>query len=185
MDDLQLGAKIRSYRKEQGLSMQTLADLVNITPSMLSQIERDLANPSINTLKLLSNALNIPLFRFFTNDNSQEDYIVRKENRKHLLEHSDGCSCNYELLTPNSNGNIEFMLQHFNPGGNSGGIVQTHVGEEVDYILFGQLTLTIGTSDYVLNEGDSARLPSMIPHSWANNSTEDAALLFALTPPCF
>ena len=59
MVSLELGAKIRNYRKAQGLSMQDLAKKINITPSMLSQIERDLANPSINTLKLISSALNI------------------------------------------------------------------------------------------------------------------------------
>ena len=51
MADLEIGAKIRKYRTEKGFSMKTLAEKVNITPSMLSQIEHDQANPSINTLK--------------------------------------------------------------------------------------------------------------------------------------
>ena len=66
MENYGLGAKIRSYRQERNLSIQTLASQVGITPSMLSQIERELANPSINTLKLISQALGVPLFLFFT-----------------------------------------------------------------------------------------------------------------------
>ena len=57
--NINIGQRIRHYRQLQGITLKTLADRVGITSSMLSQIERDLANPSINTLKLISSALNI------------------------------------------------------------------------------------------------------------------------------
>lgn len=52
-----------AFRKAAGLTSKRLAELADITPSMLSQIEKGM-NPSLQTLKLISVALNIPLFNF-------------------------------------------------------------------------------------------------------------------------
>ena len=41
---------------EKGLTSKQLANMAEITPSMLSQIERGSANPSIQTLKVLAKA---------------------------------------------------------------------------------------------------------------------------------
>jgi len=186
MDQLEFGAKIRRYRKEKGLTIQALADQAHITPSMLSQIERDLANPSINTMKLISYALNVPLFQFFTTDSShEEEFVVRKNRRRRLLATSDGTAYEYELLVPNSSGDIEFVIQRIKANCDSGDAIQTHNGEEVAYILYGQLDLTLGESSFTLDTGDSVRIPAMVPHLWANPTSEEAALIYALTPPCF
>lgn len=185
MENLELGNKIRYFRKEKGLSIKALADQVNITPSMLSQIERDQANPSINTLKLLSNALDVPLFQFFTSTSNQEDVVVRKNARKKILTSNQNVSYEYELLTPNTNGSIEFVLQRFKANSNSGEAVQCHDGEEVAYVLRGQLHLNLDQMELILNQGDSVRIPSMSPHLWTNHTQEDAVLIFAITPPCF
>ena len=49
---------------------------------MLSQIEKGITNPSLQTLKLISVALNIPLFNFFLEDTNTEELVVRANQRK-------------------------------------------------------------------------------------------------------
>ena len=46
-DSLELGKKIRNYRKTRKLTIKELSEKTNLTASMLSQIERNLVNPSI------------------------------------------------------------------------------------------------------------------------------------------
>ena len=65
MDELNIGKKLQEIRKQRGLTLREVADQTGITASMLSQMERDLVNPSINTLKAISKTLDVPLFRFF------------------------------------------------------------------------------------------------------------------------
>ena len=48
MNGLSLGKKIQEIRSAKGFSVRKTANLAEITPSMLSQIENDLVNPSIN-----------------------------------------------------------------------------------------------------------------------------------------
>jgi transcriptional regulator with XRE-family HTH domain len=49
---------------------------------MLSQIEKGITNPSLQTLKLISVALNIPLFNFFLEDTNTEELVVRANQKK-------------------------------------------------------------------------------------------------------
>ena len=171
---------------EKGFSLKALAEKVNITPSMLSQIEHDQANPSINTLKLISSALNVPLFQFFTtNDKKPENVVVRSDQRKKIFSADNGSSYVYELLTPDTTGTIEFVLQRFKPNSNSGDAVQSHEGEEVFFVLKGQIVLFLDQTEIVLNQGDSVRIPAKTPHFWVNNTDSEVQVIFAITPPVF
>ena len=51
MQDIHLGKKIQTLRTERGLSVRKLASAAGITASMLSQIENEQVNPSIQTLR--------------------------------------------------------------------------------------------------------------------------------------
>ena len=51
MEDINLGKKVQDFRNMRGMSLRELAKRAGMTASMLSQIERDLVNPSISTLK--------------------------------------------------------------------------------------------------------------------------------------
>lgn len=52
---------------------------------MLSHIEKGIATPSLQTLKLISGALNIPLFNFFLEDTNIKELVVRANQRKKEL----------------------------------------------------------------------------------------------------
>ena len=54
MEDINLGARVRQFRNMRGLSLRELAARAGTTPSMLSQMENNGVNPSINTLKSLA-----------------------------------------------------------------------------------------------------------------------------------
>lgn len=54
-----LSANIKRLRKEQGLSQEKLALKAEIDRSYTSQVERCLANPSIDAILRISNALEV------------------------------------------------------------------------------------------------------------------------------
>ena len=56
-----IGQKIRDLRNSKGMTLGDLASLVNVSPSLISQLERGGVNPSISLLKSISDALGIPL----------------------------------------------------------------------------------------------------------------------------
>ena len=55
-----LSANVKARRKELGISQEKLALLSGVDRSYMSEIERQIANPSIEALLRISNALQIP-----------------------------------------------------------------------------------------------------------------------------
>lgn len=183
MDELYIGKKIQGFRTQQGLSIRELSQRSGITASMLSQIERDLVNPSINTLKALSKELDVPLFRFFKDDDEGRELVVRKGHHKTIGHPRQDVV--YDLLTPDTSGPIEFCMMHVPVGGGSGDALQAHNGEEVSYVLDGPVSLILDAAAYDLETGDSVRIPAHTVHRWENHGDKEAQVVFAVTPPSF
>ena len=184
MNDVEISKNIYEYRKRKGLTIKELAQLTGVTSSLLSQIEKGTANPSINTIKQISNALEIPLFNFFINDSYTENLVVRKDKRKKMVFSEDD-SFSYELLTPNLQGDIEFVLMTIPPNESSSSEQFSHKGEEVAYVMKGEVDLHMMNTVTELNCGDSVKIPSLSQHKWENRSNEECQVIFAVTPPSF
>ena len=52
---------LRDERKRQGLSMDSLAEKAGLSQSMISLVERDLRNPTLDTLLRIAHALDLDL----------------------------------------------------------------------------------------------------------------------------
>lgn len=179
-----LGKRIQDIRAVKGYSVRKTASLAEITPSMLSQIENDLVNPSINTLRSIANALDTQIYMLFR-DEVNESPVVHKEDRLSLGFKNEP-DIRYELLTPDTKGGIEFCMMVIPSGMNSYRDARSHEGEEVDYIISGSdLYLEINGAEFRLGKEDSVRIPPYAAHVWHNRGTEEARVIFAITPPSF
>jgi transcriptional regulator with XRE-family HTH domain len=56
-----MGERLRKARRARGLSLRGLAEVVGVSPSLISQVETGRAKPSVNTLYALANELGISL----------------------------------------------------------------------------------------------------------------------------
>lgn len=181
MENIDIGKKVKKYREAKGLSSRELAKLAAITPSMLSQIERGLANPSIQTLKVLAKTLDVPTFSFFLEETNTEDLIVRSDKRKKIIVDN----LTYELLSPDFTGNLATAMMNVPPNTSSSENPLEHRGEEVAVILEGKIKLYLEEDNYVLEAGDSVKIPANLKHRWENNFSQNAVVLFSVTPPAF
>jgi transcriptional regulator with XRE-family HTH domain len=57
-----LGAKIRHYRKNKALTIEKLAELVNLHECFLGELERGRKKPSLDTLSNLAKTLDVDLY---------------------------------------------------------------------------------------------------------------------------
>jgi transcriptional regulator with XRE-family HTH domain len=181
MENINIGKKVEQYRKSSGLSIRELASRAEITPSMLSQIERGIANPSIQTLKVLAKVLNVPTFSFLLEEVNTEELVVRsKKRRKMVIDH-----LSYELVSPDISGKLAAAIMKFPPDSTSSEKPLEHKGEEVAFVLTGQIRINIEGEEYVLETGDSVKIPSHMKHRWINDYSKEATILFSVTPPSF
>ena len=78
-----LGQTVLSYRKKNNMTIREF-DYAGISTSLISQIERGHANPSLNVLELIAKALNVPLFTLFINDIDTDSLISKKKIEKSI-----------------------------------------------------------------------------------------------------
>lgn len=60
-----LAANLRTLRGAQGLSQESLADAAGIHRTFVSQVERELKNVSLDSIRKLANALGVDPFELF------------------------------------------------------------------------------------------------------------------------
>ncbi|MFP3916834.1 helix-turn-helix domain-containing protein [Lysinibacillus telephonicus] len=181
MNQTFIGLKIEQYRKNAELSLRELAKRANITPSMLSQIEKGTTNPSIQTLKSLAKVLDVPVFTFLMEEIDTKELVVRSNKRKQMV--IDGLA--YELISPDFTSQLATAIMHLQPGMSSSETPLSHKGEEVAYVLNGPIHLTLLDDEYMLETGDSVKIPTHAMHMWRNLSDKPVSILFSVTPPSF
>ena len=186
MSDINIGKKISSIRKTRGYTIKDLAEKAQVTASMLSQLERGLANPSINTLKTIARALEVQLFTFFIEEDKKENLIVKPQDRKQMILPSEGNEIiTYELLSPDLNGDVELAIMTLSPKSHTSKENFKHSGEEVAYVSKGSVHLFLNDDEIKLYEGDSVKIPPHMLHRWYNPYDTEATVIFAVSPPSF
>ena len=184
---LKIGAKLRQARKARRLTLKELADRIGSSESLISKIENERVIPSLQTLHKVVSELGISIGALFAADSPDDQVVFRKGERNILSVDTIGrnegkgikiesLAVNHELLYPS----IHIVA----PGGDSGGVI-THVGEEVGYVLEGELHMTIDGKEYVLEKGDSFFFRSELPHGYRNTGKHEARILWVNTPSTF
>ena len=179
-----IGGEIRDLRKARRLTIQDIAAKTSLSIGHLSEIERGIASPSLESLHSIATALNVTIGWVLHNaeaPDAERDYIVRA-NRRRKLRFASGISD--ELLSPNLRGKLELVLSHFPPGA----VVEksyTHEGEEAAFVIEGRLELWIDGKKYQLEQGDSFSFPSSLPHRYRNPGESQAVVVWAITPPSY
>ena len=80
-----LGQTVLSYRKKNKMTIREFADYAGISTSLISQIERGHANPSLSVLELIAKALNVPYLHCLLMRLIQiHSFLRRKIERKYI-----------------------------------------------------------------------------------------------------
>lgn len=179
-----IGQQIKKFRLSRGLRASDLARRADVSKSLISQIERGNANPSIDTIRAIASTLEIPLFALFLEENGPQSALVRKNERVTLkLPGSDAMR---ELLTPDLNRDMVLILSRIGPRGKSSPEPVSHKGEECTFVLRGKLEQRLGDETYLLEAGDTFYFDARIPHLIVNPSdVEEAEFIAAMSSGTF
>ncbi len=188
-DVVALGHRIRTLRKEAGLTLDNVAEAAQISASLLSRVERGTAQPSLSTLRTIARALAVPIAALFegtdqTNvgehDASGRRVVVRRADRRRLKVPDSRIQ--YELMVPDLDGTLEVIWGEIPPGG--GALhPSSHPGEEVVIAFAGQVAVVVDDVEFVLLPGDTIRFDRSRPHRIYNPLATIAEFLLVVTPP--
>ena len=177
---LKIGAKLRELRIQRNLTQEELADRCELSKGFISQVERDLASPSIATLTDLLECLGSSLKEFFSDDSAEkvvyapQDMFEKEEEDKKIT-----------WLVPDAQRNsMEPILLELQPGARSNELPPLE-SEEFGYVLHGQVNLVAGKRTYRVRKGFSFCLHPNTTHYLENTGAHPAVILWISTPPSF
>jgi len=177
---MDIGGKIKQLRTQKGLTLEELASRSELTKGFLSQLERNLTSPSIDSLDDILEALGTNLAEFFQEDRD-EQYIFRAPD--FFVDEREGCTIHW--IVPNTQKNqMEPILLELPPEGESFEM-QPHSGEEFGYVVDGAVTLVCDGKRSVLRRGETFYLHGRTFHSLRNEHKTTAHILWVSTPPLF
>ena len=179
-----LGADLRALRKSRRLTLTDMAAAMDRSVGWMSQIERDLSEPTLTDLEQLADALDVSVTTLSQNavDVAEEEgFIVRKTARRGFGSRAPGLV--EELLSPDLTDDFEMVHSTFEPGS---GIVEPVMRptQEVGYLVSGMLDLTIGTRCFTIHPGDSFRIRGE-PFLWSNPYDTSAVAIWVIAPPVY
>ena len=126
-----IGEEIRDPRKTRDFTLTKLSQLIGLSQSYLSQVERGISKPSIKTLHSISRALGVTISWFFsptfTGEDCVRDVVVRANQHRHLTFKS---GITDKLLSPNLRREIELLRCTFPLRALSGSEPFSHQGGE-------------------------------------------------------
>lgn len=181
------GFKVRHLRRTKGLRLKDLASAVGCSESMISKIETDKVYPSLVMLHNLVTALGSNIGEIFSNQPVPNAVIERHGQRPVIMSDAlrPGFGIMLERLIPYSQGHLLQANVHIvTPGGKSEGAI-FHQGEELGYVVEGQLNISVDGMDYHLEAGDSFYFNSNLPHAYHNPGSTTARVVWVNTPPTF
>jgi transcriptional regulator with XRE-family HTH domain/KaiC/GvpD/RAD55 family RecA-like ATPase len=178
---IDLGHRLKELRTRRGLSQTELARLVGVTPSTISQVESNLIYPSLPALLKMTEVLTVEISSFFQDRTEVRKRIVFPESEGTEIRMPDfpEGSILSKLLTPiDFDFKAEPYLIEIPPDKVLSSHFLVHKGEEVGYMLSGELQVRLEKENYTVKAGDVVYLTSDMPSQWKNIATVPAKLLW-------
>jgi transcriptional regulator with XRE-family HTH domain len=180
-----VGETLAALRQDRALSLDELSRLAGVSKSMLSQIERNQANPTVAVVWRLSNALGVPMAELLGNEEkpSQPTIATVPSHATPSLRSPDG-HCELRILGPiELAGQFEWYELTVQPGGALESEPHEPGSREHLSVLSG--TLEVQSADAIthLKTGETARYPVDQPHAIRNPGDTPAQALLVVVHP--
>lgn len=183
-----VGDVLRTARLESGKTQRQVATEAGVSAGLIGQFETGRTKPSVATLLAVARVLQLSLDELFADGEgadsvprpakqdaraptwSRLEARVARVGRREVITLEGGVT--WELLTPEIDHDLTFMLVTYPPGSSSSPSSQLlrHDDFEYFYLTSGELHVKVGFEETVLSAGDSMSFDSTRPHRFVNSS---------------
>jgi transcriptional regulator with XRE-family HTH domain len=171
-----VGATLQALRQGQGLSLDELSRRAGVSKSMLSQIERNLANPTVAVVWRLANALRVELAELLGGERVSTPVIETVAAHSTPSMSSPDGLCQLRILGPiDLAGQFEWYQLTIQPGGALESAAHEPGAREHLSVLSGSLEVSAAGSSQRLVAGETARYAADGPHAIRHLAATDGS----------
>jgi transcriptional regulator with XRE-family HTH domain len=163
-----LGARVKQLRSDRGWSLEGLANASGVSRSMLSQIEREQANPTLAVTLRIAQAFGMTLGELLEVPGASSTVTVIRAN-DHAFHYRSDKFCRVRTLSPlNLEKDVEFYEVQLQPGGALRSSAHFEGTREFLTVQKGQVRVESAGDTEDLGPGDSATYRADVPHAIIN-----------------
>jgi transcriptional regulator with XRE-family HTH domain/KaiC/GvpD/RAD55 family RecA-like ATPase len=177
---INLGERLKGFRTRLGLSQAELARLVGVTASNISQIESNLIYPSLPALLRMAEILSVDVASFFQQTVTEPRVVFPGSGAIDIPVHElpKGSVSVRQLMPLDAALKAEPYIVEILPQRKLPSHFFIHRGEEMGYLMVGELNVRIGQHLHRLKNGDLIYLSDETPSQWINSGSETARLFW-------
>jgi transcriptional regulator with XRE-family HTH domain len=171
-----LGSRVRELRTGQGWSLEALAQASGVSRSMLSQIEREEANPTLAVTLRIARAFGLPVGELLEDPAAATSIVVVRAADRAYDFRSDE-HCRIRTLSPlNLEKDVELYELRLQPGGALRSAPHFAGTREFLALHKGLIRVESGADTEELEPGDSASYRGDVPHAITNTGKGEAGM---------
>jgi len=171
-----LGARVKQLRKERGWSLDALANASGVSRSMLSDIEREQANPTLAVTMRIAQAFGMSLGDLIEMPSATSAVTVIRAD-DHAYDYRSDKFCRIRTLSPlNLEKDVEFYEVQLQPGGELRSAPHFEGTREFLAVQKGQVRVESAGDAETLHPGDSASYRADVPHAIVNTGKGEAVI---------
>jgi transcriptional regulator with XRE-family HTH domain len=162
-----VAANMRRARLARGMSLREMSTHTGLSTALLSQIERETANPTVAALTRIAQSIDLTFGELVRTALARPE-IIRADPHAELAE-SPTARMLFAMMDRR-----RFDISEGTLPPNTAGVFSDHGRGSIEhgYVAAGSVVLTVGDQQYELHAGDAVRFASSEPHAY---STADLA----------
>jgi transcriptional regulator with XRE-family HTH domain len=178
-----LCARVRELRKKRGWTLEELSAACGVSRSMLSEIERERANPTLVVTYRIAEAFGMSLGELVDLPGARHRIeVIRAGDRAY--HYRTDADCRIRTLSPlHLEKSVEFYEIVLQGGGALRSLPHYAGTRELLTVQRGSVRVCSGEASDELSTGDSATYPADVPHAIENTGSGEAAVYLVVTYP--
>lgn len=176
-----LGRRVKKLRTDRGWSLEELATVSGVSRSMLSEIEREKANPTLTVTFRIARAFGLTLQELIESaePSTSKIQVIRASDRAQVYR-SDK-QCEIRTLSPlNLEKDVEFYELTLRPGGALRSQPHFEGTREFLTVEVGGVRIESGMDTDELTKGDSGTYRADVPHAIINTGRTEALVFLVV-----
>ena len=183
-EEFKIGDVIKRLREANRWSRRELARVAGISPAAIYKIENNQMIPTVTTVMKIARAFKKNI-QDLLSLGADENYVVMRKGKR-LRFNTPEFPMTAERISGDLTGRrLEAGIITVKKGASVSHKAMSHEGEEIHFVLKGEVMYNLGGEKIVLGEGDSIHFFSRVPHTWKNTGKAEARVLVVITPSPF
>jgi len=174
---LNIGSRLGDLRKRKKMTLDELSSKSGVSKSIISQIERNISNPTISTVMRIAEALDETLSGFFLDIDTEKSTSIENFKETPVINSNDGL-CELSILGAGETVSwLQWYLLTMKPKGKLPSKSHGNNTYENITVISGEIEIQLKKQKELLKSGDTFRFATNQEHTLINRSKNTTKIL--------